>query len=108
MIVLSLSPDPRALLNDLIDIAKIDRRITADERKLIDQIARDIKKYEQAVVAALEDNILTDKEILILNKLHKRVIENAKKVAEADNVKTSEERVILDRLINYLSEVTIK
>ena len=42
VIVLSLSPDPRALLNDLIDIAKIDRRITADERKLIDQIARDI------------------------------------------------------------------
>ena len=108
MILLSLSPDPRTLLQDLLEIAKADHRISTDERKLIDQIARDIKKYEQAVVAALEDNILTDKEILILNKLHKRVIENAKKVVDADNVINSEERMILDRLISYLNKVVIK
>jgi len=106
---MTLIPDPLSFLKDLIAIAKKDNILSSEERKLIDRISRNLRKYEDAVNMALEDGVITSEELKSLLHMQKRIVEDVTRKAEkmTDKV-TEDEKIILARLLEYIADHSIK
>ena len=102
-----ISPNPIDFLKQLLDLVLLDGKITKEERMLVDTIARNVRQYENAVNEAIEDHALTRDEMNILLNLYNKIISDAENTAKMDNYISPDEKLILDKLLEYLKKLSI-
>jgi hypothetical protein len=103
-----ITPEPKDFLNQILKIVLNDGKISKEERLLVDNIARNIKQYDNAVQNALQDAILTKDEMNVLLNLYNKIIADAEFIANKDAYISQDEKNILDKLIEYLKKLSIK
>ncbi|MHA1990743.1 MAG: hypothetical protein ACW981_12545 [Candidatus Hodarchaeales archaeon] len=103
-----ITPEPKDFLNQILKIVLIDGKISKEERLLVDNIARNIKQYDNAVQDALQDDVLTRDEMNVLLNLYNKIIDDAEFTAHKDSYISQDEKNILDKLLEYLKKLSIK
>ncbi|HKZ41893.1 MAG TPA: hypothetical protein VJ044_13090 [Candidatus Hodarchaeales archaeon] len=96
--------DVTRMIQDLSRIIGADGVVTGDELKLIESIESDLIKFTRSYMKALADNVITQEEDEELKRLWERMYDNAVKVARGDGVITADERNILLRVMEKVSE----
>ncbi len=90
------------LLRELLKEADKDGKITGDEKALISSITIDLATYNDALVQALEDNVIDQDEEAQLEAMKERILDNAYLVATIDQTITSDEKQLIEKLAAYL------
>jgi cysteinyl-tRNA synthetase len=103
-----ITPEPKDFLHQILKIVLSDGKISKEERILVDNIARNIKQYDNAVQNALQDDILTKNEMNVLLNLYNEIIADAEFTANKDAYISQDEKNILDKLLEYLKKLSIK
>ena len=95
-------------MKQLLTVVLSDGKISKEEKVLVDNIARNIRKYENSVQEAVQDDILTKDEMDVLLTLYGKIINDAKNTANRDKYISQDEKNILDKLVEYLKKLSIK
>jgi hypothetical protein len=96
----------RKLMVSLKEIAE-EGGISSDESRLLSTITRDLNYFRVKMKNALSDNIVSSKEVMELVKIRRSIIINARILAQYDGVISSDEKKILDTLIDSLISINI-
>lgn len=81
--------------------------ISSDESRLLSTISRDLNYFRVKFKNALLDNVVTSQEVMELVKIRRSIIINARILAQYDGVISSDEKKILDKLIDTLISINI-
>ena len=84
--------------------AKKDGKITQDEYNLLIRISVDTAEYTMALEKASEDGVIDEEEEKMLAKLRKKIMKNAKNLAETDSEVTKDEFNLLLKLSDVLEK----
>ena len=96
----------KKLIISLKQIAQEDG-ISSDESRLLSTITRDLNYFRVKMKNALSDDIVTSQEVMDLVKIRRSIIINARVLAQFDGVISSDEKKILDTLIDSLISINI-
>jgi len=96
----------KKLITSLKDIAK-EGGISSDESRLLSTISRDLNYFRVKMKNALSDDVVTSQEVMELVKIRRSIIINARTLAQYDGVISSDEKKILDTLIDSLISINI-
>ncbi len=99
------SAEIHRLFIDLIDLAFEDDQITSDERHILEQVLTNVHSYSHLLQRALEGSIINEAENQQLEEARKKIYSEAYHVANLDEVITSEELVLLERLLILIKEL---
>ncbi|MHA2250735.1 MAG: hypothetical protein ACXAD7_10245 [Candidatus Kariarchaeaceae archaeon] len=91
-------------LKELGKVIRDDELITYDELELLKQVTFDVRRYERSLEKALEDSIITKEESDELNHLKEQILANVYKVAEWDGVLSDDEKRMIKKLSDILSQ----
>jgi len=96
----------KKLMVSLKEIAQ-EGGISSDEPRMLSTISRDLNYFRVKLKNALSDNVVTSKEVIELVKIRRSIIINARILAQYDGVISSDEKSILDTLIDSLISINI-
>ncbi|MHA2029400.1 MAG: hypothetical protein ACW99Q_08410, partial [Candidatus Kariarchaeaceae archaeon] len=91
------------VVRDVLTEAEKDGELSEDEIKLISSIRVDVIVYQNAIVQAKADNVITKEEQDELNSIKNQILQNVIKIAEADDIITRDERALIRKLAGYMS-----
>ena len=83
------------ICNKLLEIAKANGIVSADESNILDSVRMDIQKYYTVLDESYKDNIITADEQHQLYEIRKEILEDALKIAKSDSRITREEYNLL-------------
>ncbi len=99
--------NPQKIYQMLCKIAMEDGIVSDSEQTLIDMIKKNIEKYYVVLDEAFDDNVITTEEHFNFYNLRKKVIDEAIKVAKADETISPDEFKLLKALQSILEEVEV-
>ncbi|MCH8905960.1 MAG: hypothetical protein IH840_02635 [Candidatus Heimdallarchaeota archaeon] len=91
--------------DDLDDRAKQDGKYTDEEIALLNNINTNIIKYYNLIEKFIEDDEIDDEENNKMISFENRIIEDAKTMANKDGEVSSDERALLDSLIESFEQI---
>jgi ATP-binding cassette subfamily B protein len=101
----SYSSEIHKLFTDLIDLAFEDEQISFDEQLILEQVLSNVHTYSHLLQQALESDIIKEAEIEELEKARKKIYSEAYRVANLDKQITSDELVLLERVLILIKEL---
>jgi len=91
-------------LKAVVKEAKKDGKVTQDEYNILQQLSIDVAEYTIALENAEEDGKIDLEEKKELLNLKDKLLENAKAVANQDEIITDEEAALLKKLAEILKD----
>ena len=95
------------IMENLIDLALSDEKITEDEQFILFSINDNLQIYVQKTIVAIKDNVVSNKDKDELKELQLKIISDAEKVAMKDSAITEDEKTLLDNLIVSIKELSL-
>ncbi|MDH5402643.1 MAG: hypothetical protein OEZ01_05275 [Candidatus Heimdallarchaeota archaeon] len=97
-------------INDLLDkfidllitTAMEDEILSSDEHAIIVSIKEDITNLQKQVIQILQDDLDESEFIDIIEQVFSSALENATRIAKADNIITEEEAILLQKLKEFV------
>ncbi|MCY3410356.1 MAG: hypothetical protein INQ03_01855 [Candidatus Heimdallarchaeota archaeon] len=89
-----------ALLTSIVKQAQEDGRISSEESELINRIQIDARLFEKEVAEAIKSGETSIYDIFNQTKI--KMIKNATEVARADDIITDDEQALINKLISEL------
>ncbi|MHA2503086.1 MAG: hypothetical protein ACXAE3_09460 [Candidatus Kariarchaeaceae archaeon] len=96
---------PSEINQKMIDIAKQNGIITADEQAIIESVKENIAKYFEVLHQSYDDDIITSDEQNDMYALRKRIMDEAVEIAKDDNQITQDEFALLRVIKSILEEM---
>lgn len=94
------------VMEDLIDLALGDEKISKEEQEILFSINSNLQHYVKLSIEAVSDNIITDDERSKLIAVGDKVIADAEKIAMKDSSISDDEKSLLDSLITSIKDLT--
>jgi len=94
------------VMEDLIDLALGDEKISPEEQELLFSINSNLQHYVKLTIEAVSDNIVTDDEKQKLMRVGQKIIRDAEKVAMKDSKVSDDEKKLLESLITSIRDLT--
>lgn len=91
-------------LKAVVREAKKDGKVTQDEYNILQQLSLDVAEYTIALENAEEDGKIDPEEKKELLDLKDKLLQNAKAVANQDDIVTDEEAALLKKLAEILHD----
>ena len=99
--------DPVKLAEEeLMKIAQLDLLVTDEEKRAIEKILEEMKKYKVKLDEALEDHIITPQEKMNLFASKMEIVRNTVKMLNTDFKVTKDEEALLEGLHNLIAKLT--
>ena len=99
------SPRVKVIWDRLTRVALHDHLIDKDEKELLDSIMANLKEYGKILEDALDDHVITEEEKIELLLARTKLLQEAEEVAGKDDVITDEEAKIIDKLMKIVHEL---
>lgn len=93
------------LMEDLIDMAMEDEKLSDDEKDMLFSINRNLGGYARLIVDTISDGKITDEERRSLRALEENIIEEAQSIAAQDDRISDEEKKLLNELITTVKSM---
>ncbi len=106
--VLDTLQQANKIMEDLIDLALGDEKISPEEQELLFSINSNLQHYVKLTIEAVSDNIVTDDEKRKLMQVGQKIIDDAEKVAMKDSTVSEDEKKLLESLITSIRDLTPK
>lgn len=94
------------VMEDLIDLALSDDKITDEEQEILFSINDNLQEFVKLSIKSVSDNVISDKESDKLKQLQTKIIEDANKVALKDSNVTDDEKALIDTLVESIKNLT--
>lgn len=85
-------------LREMAKVAKDNGLITYEEFDIMKQVRYDVNEYQNALIRALDDGIITSKENQLLTKLKDDILQNVITVANFDKNVDIEEKELIKKI----------
>ncbi|MCY3410767.1 MAG: hypothetical protein INQ03_03930 [Candidatus Heimdallarchaeota archaeon] len=103
-----MSSTEKKIFDFLKSIALEDGRMTVDETRIITTAMRTAISFDEYLIQALDDSVITEEEKERLNQLLDRIYVEAEKQAMRDDVVSDDEKELLSKLATFISSVKDK
>ena len=94
------------VMEDLIDLAMSDEKISTDEQQILFTINENLQEYVKLTIASVSDNVITEEEQQKLSEVRQKIINEAEKVAKNDEQVSLEEKKLLDSLVSAIKAMS--
>lgn len=95
------------VMENLIDLALSDEKISEDEQFILFSINDNLQLYVQKTIETIKDNVVSNKDKDELKELQLKIISDAEKVAMKDSAITADEKTLLDNLIVSIKALSL-
>lgn len=102
LFIASVAPEHHAIMTELRLVARLDGRITTDERALLRGMDAQLHAFEQLLARIGEDHVLDFEEFGQLRTARTGILDDLLRIALADDVVTDDERGLLVRALELL------
>ncbi|MBX7079382.1 MAG: TerB family tellurite resistance protein [Nannocystaceae bacterium] len=102
LVIASVAPEHDAIMNELRVVARLDGRITADERAILRGMDAHLHAFEELLGRIAEDRVLDFEEFGQLRTARQAILDDLLRIALADDVVTDDERSLLVRALELL------
>jgi hypothetical protein len=102
LVIATVRPDHDAIMNELRVVARLDGRITADERALLRGMDEHLHAFDELVARIREDRVVDFDEFRQLRTTRQHILDDVLRIALADDVVSDDERGLLVRVLELL------
>jgi hypothetical protein len=102
LVIATVRPDHDAIMNELRIVARLDGRITADERALLRGMDEHLHAFDELALRIREDRIVDFDEFRQLRTTRQLILDDVLRIALADDVVSDDERGLLVRVLELL------
>lgn len=92
------------LINDLKEIMNADNKITKDEKNILDKVTSDVDTFNKAYKNAMDDNVITNDEYVMLAALWDKIYDESYKVAMTDSKLSDDEAAMVFKVFDALKK----
>jgi len=101
-VIATVRADHDAIMNELRVAARLDGRITADERALLRGMDEHLHDFDGLIRRIREDHVVDFEEFRQLRTSRQAILDDALRIALADDVVTDDERELVVRVLELL------
>ncbi|MDH5402223.1 MAG: hypothetical protein OEZ01_16430 [Candidatus Heimdallarchaeota archaeon] len=94
------------IMEDLIDLAMTDKKLSEDEKQILFSINKNLELYARGILEAISDGKVTPEELEGLKEIENNIILEAQEIAEKDAVISGEEMKLIHSLISEIKELS--
>lgn len=102
LVIATVRPESNAIMGELRIAARLDGRITADERALLRGMDEHLVAFDHLVARIQEDHIVDFDEFRQLRTARQAILDDILRIALADDVVTDDERALLVRALELI------
>jgi hypothetical protein len=102
LVIATVRPESAAIMTELRVAARLDGRITADERALLRGMDEHLVAFDHLVARIQEDHIVDFDEFRQLRTARQAILDDILRIALADDVVTDDERALLVRALELI------
>ncbi len=102
LVIATVRADHDAIMNELRVAARLDGRITADERALLRGMDEHLHDFDGLIRRIREDHVVDFEEFRQLRTSRQAILDDALRIALADDVVTDDERELVVRVLELL------
>jgi len=103
--VLTKLAKANTLMENLIDLAMDDAKISQEEKDMLFSINENLASYAEAIIETVSDGRVDLSEKEHLRDLEKKIVTDAHARAKADNNVSDEERILLNKLVATIQSI---
>lgn len=102
LVIATVRPHHDAIMNELRIVARLDGRITADERALLRGMDEHLHAFDELALRIREDRVVDFDEFRQLRTTRQLILDDVLRIALADDVVSDDERGLLVRVLELL------
>ena len=93
------------LMEDLIDMAMDDEKITLDEKDMLFSVNQNLAQYARLIIESVSDGEVDEDELHNLKELENKIVTDAHLIATSDNYISDDERKMLNQLVSVIQSI---
>lgn len=102
LVIATVRPEHDAIMNELRVAARLDGRITADERAILRGMDENLHAFDELMRRIQEDRVVDFEEFRQLRTARQAILDDVLRIALADDVVNDDERELLVRILELL------